>query len=76
MSEKYKVYIAQQWITIQVDIVGIAKSINGILRKDFFRKKIEGNLEWTCWVSNPKKKFGLFVSRIIKSKKKKGGGTG
>ena len=41
-NEHDKVYIAQKLITIQGNIVGIAKSINGILRKGFFTKKKSG----------------------------------
>ena len=38
-NEHYKVYIAQKLIAIQGNIVDIAKSVNGILRKVFLEKK-------------------------------------
>ena len=44
-NEHYKIHVAQKLITTQTNIVDIAKSTNGILRKAFFRKKIENDLE-------------------------------
>ena len=61
-NEHYKVYIAQKLITTQRDTVGIAKNINGILRKRFFRKKYREQLRM-CLLGVKLKKNETIYSR-------------
>ena len=63
-NEPYKVYIAQKFITLQINIVDIAKSVNGILRKVFFRKK-SGTIWNVPVVCNIKKKWDNLYMMII-----------
>ena len=59
-KERYKVYIAQKLSTTQRYPVGIAKNINGILRKRFFRKKYREQLRM-CLLGVKLKKMRQFI---------------
>ena len=60
-NEHYKVYIAQKLITMQGTIVDIAKNVNGILRKGFFRKKNLEQLRMCLLCVISKKKMRQFI---------------